>query len=345
MIRVLIADDSKLVAFALQEIFSKDPEIIVVGVAANGLQAVEMTKKLKPNVVTMDLSMPQMDGFEATRQIMAECPTPILIVSSLVAKSNDKVFKAMSYGALDVIDKGLLETGEQNEGVQSEFIEKVKMLSKTSVMRHVLKNIESSLGKSLAKQNETRVGKFKAVGIVSSTGGPQALRILLKSIPADFPCPIVLVQHMTTGFLESFVDWLNEEIPLKVKIGEAGETIKPGFIYTAPSDLHMVISSEDRIVLKDSPALEFQKPSGTLLLESLAAQYGANCMGVILTGMGSDGAKGIKAIYDRKGMTIAQDEESSIIFGMPKAAIDLGAVHEVVGLDKIADAILKDVQT
>jgi two-component system chemotaxis response regulator CheB len=338
--RVLVVEDSPIMCKVLTSLLNADPEIIVVGTVYNGQQAVDVVGKLKPDIITMDMYMPVMDGFEATKLIMAHHPTPIVIISSSVFEGGmEKVFKAISYGALDVIDKGILELSE-NPDATREFISKLKFFSKIRVIHHPLGRLEEKQKSLVATPAVNAAVSDRIVAIAASTGGPQALLAILKSLPPEFPCGIVIVQHITKGFTEGLVRWLGHECKIKVKAAEDSEMILPGVAYIAPSDVHLKIEEGGKVLLSNDPPFEGHRPSANVLFDSVAKAYGFNAVGVILTGMGRDGAVGIRAMREAHAKTIAQDEATSVIFGMPKAAIDLGAIDEVIPLERIAEAVL-----
>lgn len=339
IIRVLVVDDSPLMCKVLTNILNPDPQILVAAIANNGKEAVEIVPRLKPDIITMDIHMPVMDGFEATRQIMAYNPTPILVVSSSVFKVGmDKVFKAISYGALDVLDKGELEiAGDKKPG--EVLIEKIKFLSNVKVIHHPLAKLKQERPIVDLEAPKKKV-LHKIVAIVASTGGPQALLEILKRFPKDFPCGIVIVQHITKGFVEGLVDWLDKECQLTVTIGKDSEEIRPGVAYIAPDSLQMRILEGGKIDLSNEPAYEGHIPSGDVLLESVARAYGEGAVATILTGMGRDGAMGMKAIKHMHGHTIAQDEKSCKVFGMPKAAIEMDVIDKTLPLERIAEEIV-----
>ena len=339
IIRVLVVEDSPLMCKILTTVLNSDPQILVAGVANNGKEAVELVPRLKPNIITMDIDMPVMDGFEATKQIMAYRPTPILIVSSSVFKLGmEKVFKAISHGALDVIDKSELElVGDKKSG--EILIAKIKFLTGVRVTDHPPATFGDEQPVADLKAPRKRVSD-KIVAIVASTGGPQALLKILKRLPEDFPCGIVIVQHITSGFLSGLVDWLAKECKIKVKIGEDSEEIQAGVAYIAPDNLHMRVVAGGRISLSDEPQNRGHRPSGDVLLESVARTYGKGSLGAILTGMGRDGAIGMKAIKQSQGRTIAQNEKSCVVFGMPHAAIEMNVIDKVLPLERIAEEIV-----
>lgn len=340
-IRVVVVEDSFFMCKVIMNILNADPEIYVVGTARNGQEAVALVMDLKPDIVTMDVHMPVMDGLEATKQIMAYHPTPILIISASVTKDGmEKIFKAIYYGALDILDKSRLELlGDKKFG--EELIEKIKLLSRIKVVVHPLARLEKT--KKVLRVHAQRATEAldKIVAIAVSTGGPYALLEVLKRLPKDFPCGLVISQHIISGFLEGLVEWLDAECQIRVKVAEDGEKIQRGVAYLAPCDLQMRIEPGGRIRISDDPPRGGHKPSGDVLLESVALAYGQNAVGVILTGMGSDGAEGLRLIKEKAGQTIAQDEKTSVIFGMPKAAIDLGIVDAVLPVGEIAERIAK----
>ncbi len=338
MIRVLVVDDSPLMCKLLTTVMNADPQILVVAVANNGKEAVDLVPPLRPDIVTMDMDMPVMDGAEATKQIMAYHPTPILIVSSSVFKLGmEKVFKAISYGALDVIDKSEIEfIGDKNSG--EALVAKIKFLTRVRVTDPSLMKFRPERSVADLKASKKKASD-EIVAIVASTGGPQALLKILQRLPEDFPCGIVIVQHITTGFLSGLVDWLAKECRIRVKIGEDSEEIRPGIAYIAPDNFHMKVKEGGKLSLSDEPANNGHKPSGDVLLESVAKIYGKRSVAAILTGMGRDGAMGMKAVKQSLGMTIAQNEKSCVVFGMPNAAIEMKAIDKVLPLEKIAEEI------
>ncbi len=338
IIRVLVVDDSPLMCKILTSILNCDPQILVTGVAMNGKEAVDLVPSVKPDILTMDIDMPVMDGYEATKQIMAYHPRPILIVSSAAFKAGmERVFKAISHGALDVIDKSALEfSGDKMSG--EALISKIKFLNGVRVTQPPRGKFRGE--KPVVHVPGQRETLKKIVALVTSTGGPQALLEILKRLPQDFSCGIVIVQHITNGFLGGFVEWLAKECKIKVKIGEHLEEIQPGVAYIAPDNVHMKVEGNGRIALSDEPAYGGHRPSGDVLLESVARTYGKGSIAAILTGMGRDGAMGMRTIKQCHGKTIAQNESSCVVFGMPHEAIQLNAIDKVLPLEKIAEEIV-----
>jgi two-component system chemotaxis response regulator CheB len=333
--RVLVVDDSQLMRNVLTTIIESDPQLCVVGTATNGQEAIRRARELNPDLITMDVLMPVMDGLEATKQIMADHPTPILIVSSAVEiRGTELVFQAMKYGALDAMDKSLLHV---EDGAQLK--QRIKTLARVRVIRHPLARMESRRPVTV-RPRAVQVGNDRIVAIAASTGGPQALRAVLKDLPAEIGCGIVIVQHIAGGFDKGLVEWLDRESSLSVRLATDGERIEPGAAYVATTGHHLRVAQANRLRLTDEPPCEGQKPSGTVLFESVAEVYGARAVAVVLSGMGRDGAAGAQRIHNAGGRVIAQDEASCVVFGMPKAAVELGIVDAVRPLDHIARTIL-----
>jgi two-component system, chemotaxis family, protein-glutamate methylesterase/glutaminase len=338
-IRVLIVEDSPLICKILSKILNSDDSLEVVGIANDGKKAVEYAMSLKPDIITMDINLPVINGFEATKKIMAYVPTPILIVSSsLYTVEMNLAFKAISLGALDVVEKGPMETQDNIDKFGRMIIEKVKLLSKVRVITHPEARIEN-IGLRPGNVMQDLKGN-KVVGIVSSTGGPKALLDVLTGITEEMNFPIVIVQHIVPGFTAGLIDWLQSESHKNISMATNGAIIQPGNVYIAPENFHMQIFTQGRIHLIDSPPYKNHKPSGNLLLKSLAESYGPSAIGVILTGMGSDGCEGLLEIKKKGGRTIAQDEATSIVYGMPKVAFETGAAEFVYPLDRIGKEII-----
>jgi len=346
VIRVLIAEDSELSWNLLKSILDSDPQIKVVGWAKNGRECIEQIKRLNPNVITMDIHMPIMDGLEATRYIMENFPTPILVVSAMVKDDENMVFNLLKVGALDVIEKPKLQRGDLQDKVNDEVIQRVKAVSKVTPFRRFNHASEKTPpGDIQAVKNSERIPlrtlrESKCILVIgASTGGPPVLNAILKNIPDDFAFPILVTQHIFNGFISGLVKWLEKECHKKVKIGLNQEPLRSGTIYLAPDHFHMGISKERKILLSNGLPISGHRPSVDFLMESAAQVYGDACMGVLLTGMGRDGAIGLLAIKNAGGLTISQDEKSSAIFGMPKAAIDLGAAKKVCSIGQISKEI------
>ncbi len=349
-VNILIVDDSQLVRDILKEIFQNDPGLRVIGEAVNGKEAVRLTRELKPDIITMDIQMPEMDGFEATEQIMAYTPTPILIFSSAIDKSEQYTsFKAISLGALDNMSKPDI-TQDGFDKIADTLLKKVKMLSNIKVIPHIrakLKMPGTDAPPAEAKMPARRTVsardlKYRLVTVGTSTGGPMALAKLFALLPPDLPVGVVIVQHISNGFIDSYVEWLGTQTGLKVKVAEHGEPISSGTAYFAPDDVQMEVTTKNTILLnKDLPPWGEFKPSVNHLFKSVGQNLGENAIGIILTGMGDDGARGMEEMFLNGAYTIAQDKETSLIFGMPRAAVENNCVRTVLPLEKIAEEIIK----
>ncbi len=360
-ISVLIVEDSPVAAIILQRIFTSSPDIELVGIARNGMEAMELIPKVQPQVVCTDFHMPKMNGLELTQWIMAEYPRPILVISSSVDKQEDadNVFQLLQAGALDVFLKPSVEMAAEYERIKQDLITRIKVLSGVSVFtQHRFRAkptppLPSPPPLTRTSQPTSRApSQFliptsqqlslpRVLAIGASTGGPQALHTILKALPANFPVPILCVQHISEGFLAGLTTWLTAECKLPVVVAQAGELPKPGVVYFAPDRCHLQLTSQGRIVLSSGDPVSGHRPSVTVLFEAVATYYRQAALGVLLTGMGRDGAEGLLAIAKAGGNTIAQDEASSVVFGMPKEAIALGAAQSVLPLTEIAPALLK----
>jgi two-component system, chemotaxis family, protein-glutamate methylesterase/glutaminase len=339
-IRVLLVDDSPLALMILQRMLAASPEIQVVGTAGNGREALALIPQLQPAVICTDLHMPVMDGLELTREVMLRFPRPILVLSVSVQQDDTRnIFRLLEAGAVDVCAKprsGLLT--DDGHGMQ-ELIGKIKILSGVVVFR---KHRRASLPPASPGQAQPAVigpAVVRMVAIGASTGGPQALQTILTELPPDFPVPILCVQHISDGFLQGLVNWLAAQCRLKVKIAQPGELALPGTIYFPQERTHLEIDDNGRLMSSLAPPLEGHRPSVTFTFQSMARSYGSAAVGILLTGMGRDGAEGMRAIAQVAGITIAQDEESCTVFGMPKQAIDLGAAQYILPAHDIARAL------
>jgi len=343
MLRVLIVDDSPTLRLLIRRILGSDPGIQVVGEAANGEEAIALCRKLNPDIITMDIHMPGMDGYEAVRHIMAEMPRPIVVLTSTESDIRLGItYKAIECGALMVLGKpkGLPGT---DPAEADRLISQIKSMADVKVVRRTRwpqPEQPKMPGKAAVPRN-LRLQPVRLVAIGVSTGGPPALQAILSRLPAGFPAPILVVQHMSRNFISGLAIWLNETTPLQVMVPQTGEKLKPGMVYLAPDDRHLTVSADGYVWLKKQPLVDGHCPSATVLFESAAAVNGPETAGVILTGMGSDGARGLKTLRDAGGYTIAQDEASCIIFGMPKEAIAMGAVNEVLPLEMISGRLIE----
>jgi two-component system chemotaxis response regulator CheB len=329
-IRVLVADDSELFRELLSRVVAAEAGFEVVAVAADGNAAAALARSLRPDVITMDLNMPDADGFSGIARIMAETPTPILV---LTANREETVgFRALSLGALDILEKPQASTDLDEYG--QVLRSRLRLLAGVKVIRHPRGLRE----RRVAPQRRGARADLVVVG--ASLGGPRALAALLRALPPDFPAPIAVVQHIADGFTEGLASWLGTETHLDVREARDGDPLRPGRVVLAPTGRHLLVA-EGVARLSDAPPVDTFKPSVTPLFVSAARVYGPRACGVILTGMGRDGADGLKAIKDAGGPTLAQDEATSAVFGMPRAAIELGAVDRVLPLDDISRALVE----
>jgi two-component system chemotaxis response regulator CheB len=336
MIRVLVADDSATAREFLKLILASDPEIRVVGEARDGAEAVAATARLRPDLVTMDLHMPQLDGLEATREIMITAPTPILIVTgSHRARDVEASMEILRCGALDVLLKPPDPCSAEYPGAARRLIAAVKAMATVKVVRH-WRPSERAAPAPPVTEGQARA---HVVAIATSTGGPAALRCVLSGLPADYPLPILVVQHITPGFTAGLASWLNSACSLRVKMAQHDEPLAPHTVYLAPDELHLGTDRKaggGTIALSNAPPIGGFRPSGSYLFESVARSYGRNALALILTGMGEDGVAGLRAVKKTGGLVLAQDEKTSIIFGMPGAAIAAGLATFVLPLEAIA---------
>lgn len=336
MISVLLVDDSSLTKAVLRDIFLTTDDIVVVGEATNGEEAVAMTRMLAPDLVIMDLMMPVMDGLSAIEEIMAQSPTPILVLSATLDDSEvNRAFVAIKKGALDVMEK----PGGADLGLEESFavriVEKVRLLAGIKVIRRPAKRRAEAL-----KISCTDVGDRNILAIGASTGGPKAVMTIVKRLPAELRATVFIVQHIANGFAKGFAKWLDSESKMRVRLAVDGDDFKTGEALVAPNDCHMV-AERGRIRLVQDPPVNCCRPSIDVFFNSLAVDQGARVVGVLLTGMGKDGAQGLRRIKEQGGMTIAQDKESCAVFGMPKAAMELNAVNEMLPLSEIPGAVVR----
>ncbi len=363
-IRVLVVDDSAFMRKVLQGIIASDPQLEVCGEARDGRDAVTQTDVLKPDVISMDINMPHMDGLQATEVIMSSNPRPILIVSSESREGAEVTLKALELGAIDFVPKPSGGIDLDMSSVKDELCRKLKMSAKVRVVRtatrsklqHEIaaslprvepasKNGDSGLQevKAAVSAAAKAAGKFPIIVLASSTGGPATLMKFIPFFPKDFPGAVILVQHMPGNFTSQFSAQLAEASQIKVKEAEPGEIIVPGQLYVCPGSHHLRVSPTGRISLDDGPRIGGYRPCADLALESAAEYAGPMTIGVILTGMGNDGSKGVQMVRAVGGHVIAQDETTAVIFGMPQEAIKTGVVDQVLPIDAIYHGIEKRV--
>lgn len=345
-IRVLIVDDSLFMRKIISDILSSDNDIQIVGTAKNGKDALEKIELLSPDVITLDVEMPVMDGIECLTHIMNNYRIPVIMLSSITTEGADATVKALELGAIDFITKPTSIFNMGNEDKKIELIEKVKTAAKVKILKYkqITSNIEI---KRLEKSKSNIHNKQTLIAIGTSTGGPKALQSIIPFIDKNINGSILVVQHMPPGFTNSLAKRLDSLSQIKVKEAEDGEIVQKGYCYIAPGGFHMKVEenyyNKIKIRLDQNEPVSGHRPSVDVMMSSVSKIKSLNKMGVILTGMGSDGAMGIKMIKESNGYTIAQDEETSVVFGMPKSAINTTTIDKVLPLDLITNEIINKV--
>ena len=340
MVRVLVAEDSRTVRELITAILRADPEIRIAGEAKNGAEALAMTKSLRPDVVTMDINMPMMDGFEATKRIMIEVPTPIIIVSgSLDVREVEVSMQALRLGALALVAKPVGPGSPEFDEASRQLVWTVKAMAEVRVVHHW--PVRTAAGsRPEAGKPPTAPTKTRAVAVAASTGGPAALAHLLSRLPADFPVPILVVQHMTKGFVHGLVAWLNTLCGPRVKVAEDGERLLPSVVYVAGDDGHLGVASSTHIAVSRESPMDGHRPSASHLFASVGRAFGASATAIVLTGMGRDGVAGLDAVRNAGGRVIVQDAATSVVFGMPGAVVEAGLADAILSLSAIGDYLI-----
>lgn len=350
-LKALVVDDSAFMRILISDLLNSDPELEVIGVAKNGEEAVAKARSLSPDVITMDVEMPKMNGIEAVKQIMKEKKTPIIMVSGITKKNADVTLDALANGAFDFVTKPSGTLSLDIEKVKDELIAKIKAAcastGKIGLGRDQLQDAKTPIhfyARTGTKPAEPGRISRKVIVIGSSTGGPKSLDELFSTLPDGIPAGMLVVQHMPPYFTRSLAERLDSHSGVHVKEAEDGDRITDGFCLVAPGDYHMTVNSR-MVHMNQEQRVNAVRPSVDVTMQTVAKTYGSNVVGVILTGMGKDGAVGMKAIKDNGGKTIACDEKTSIIFGMPKEAIKLGCIDKVVPLHAIAGEIVKSIRS
>ncbi len=340
-VRVLVIDDSALMRKLIRQILETDPSIHVVGTAMDGEFGLKKIEELRPQVITLDLEMPRMDGMETLRQIMRRYKLPVIVVSAHTTSGASATFKALALGAFDFVAKPRDAASAHMADIAAELIGKIKVAAKS----HSPVVTPAFQPPRVLKPGTTkpRVAPTKLVAIGISTGGPNALQYLLAQLPADFPGAITVVQHMPEGFTEMFAHRLDESCAIDVKEAQSGDMLLAGRVLICPGNRHLRVKRMalgDMVVIGDDPRVNGHRPSVDVLFRSVAQEFGGNAVGIIMTGMGEDGAEGLGAMKEGGAMTIAQDEHSCVVYGMPKVAIEKGYAQRVISLELMANTIM-----
>ncbi|WP_243372904.1 chemotaxis response regulator protein-glutamate methylesterase [Geotalea sp. SG265] len=344
-LKVLVVDDSCFMRMAIRGILAKDPQIEIVGIAADGVEGVEKAIELKPDLITMDVEMPRMDGIAALKQIMAKAPTRVLMVSTLTCEGAKATFEALEAGAIDYIPKNISDSAEAQSIFREELLVKVKLAGSSLIpmgtgIRRTALTSPAAIKKSLFSR------KVNCVGIGASTGGPVALQEVLSRIPANFPFGIMVAIHMPKAFTGPYAERLNARCSLEIREAKDGDLLRPGQVLVAPGGRHTTLVRQGAgLMVKTDPTTAFPQylyiPSVDQMMHSLAEASNGSMLGVVLTGMGSDGFKGMQFLKNKGGITLVQDETTSTIYGMPKACIEGGVADEVLPLDQIGFEIAR----
>ncbi len=349
-VRVMLVEDSLVVRQLLAHIVSRDPRLALVAAVDSGEEALREIHRVQPDVISMDIRLPGIDGLETTRRIMAERPTPIVVVADAIEDSSLKIsMNALRAGALSVVEKPVGTGHRAYEAIADQICTQLRIMSQVPVIRRRPIGAER-LARTEPGRDEARAAPIPAtqapsvLAVAASTGGPPAFAKLLGALPADFPLPVLLVQHMGAAFMEGFADWLNGVVPLTVVIAREGVRPQAGQVYVAPGDRHLTLGPGGLLALVDEPPVGGQRPSATLLFRSVARVAGPRGLGVLLTGMGEDGAAGLLDMHVAGAATIAEHESSAVVYGMPAAAVRLKAAGTVLPLDLIAPRVLRATQ-
>jgi two-component system chemotaxis response regulator CheB len=334
MIRTLIVDDSPTARALLIHILKGDGEFDVVGEAGDGAEAIRLARELRPDLITMDIQMPVIDGLQATRTIMAHTPCPIVVISNLDVEEVKVSLNALRAGALMVLQKPAGPSSPTYPKARAQILATAKAMA--SVRTYTRSAIEPAADGERAAPPDARV-RFtpRVIGLAASTGGPKALQQILGDLPGDLAVPVLIVQHIASGFVGGLATWLQESTRLKVRVASHGERLEPGTALLAPDDRHLSMSADGAAILLDEAPSGAFRPSANVLFDGIARACGGAAVGVILTGIGNDGVQGLLALRKAGGFCVAQDQASSVLFGMPEAAIQAGAADVVLGLAQI----------
>lgn len=344
MIKVLVVEDSATVREYLANILDSEPGIEVIGTAADGREAIEFVGREKPDVIAMDVNMPKMNGIEATRRIMETKPVPIVIFSGIWnPKEVETTFHAMEAGALAAVQKPRGIGHPDHEDTVRNLVQKIRLMSEIKLVRRLSRYAGnrgvSRSAPSVSSRRQAVMPRIRMVAVGASTGGPPVLHGILGALPEDFPVPLMIVQHIAPGFIKGMVGWISETSRLELKVASDGETPLPGHAYFAPDGRNMGVGKDGKVLLGAGNG-NTACPSASHLFRSVSEVYGSEAVGVLLTGMGSDGARELKLMKDRGAVTIIQDKESSTVYGMPGVAEEIGAASYILSPGKIVDALV-----
>ncbi len=357
-IKILIVDDSAFMRKSLEILLSQDPDIEIVGFGTNGKEGVEKAKALKPDIITLDIEMPVMDGLTALQIIMKEAPTSVIMISSLTTEGAEATLKAMQLGAVDFIPKEMSYVSVNIQNIKASLIEKIKAVgNKKSILGRLARVRGVRTGgttvskpappsqRSASGEKALESKRIEAIALGISTGGPLSLQKVIPNIKENLNVPVIIVQHMPPNFTKSLANRLNGMSKVHVKEAEHGEILEKGTVYVAPGGLHITFKKEGmskyKVNLSEEPAKTLHRPSVDVMMSAAANTWGDRALGIIMTGMGKDGLEGAKLLKSKNGILIAQDEESSVVWGMPKAIYDAGIADIVAPLERISDLINK----
>ena len=350
MVKVLIVDDSAFMRNALSSMLSSDPEIQIVGKARDGLEAIELVGKLNPDIVTMDVEMPRMDGITALKHIMETNPLPVIMVSSLTTEGAKVTLDALDLGAVDFIPKNLSELSVNIVKIKEILIDKIKQIAKKGLFKKRMRPVTAPKPIEIPKSMPIRTTGHRRIGIVSigtSTGGPKSLQEIIPKLPKDFPAPIVIAQHMPPNFTGPFAERLNQLSQIEVREASEGDVLKSGVALIAPGRGHMRLKRprglETVVTISENKEEFIYRPSVDALMSSVAEFFPGRALAVILTGMGNDGFKGLIEVKKTGGRIFAQNEETCVVYGMPKAVVDAGIADKVLPIEEMAGEIINSV--
>ena len=341
-VRVMLVEDSLVVRELLRHILSRDPRLACVAAVASGEEALSAIDSVRPDVISMDIRLPGIDGLETTRRIMSEHPTPIVVIADSVEDSSLRIsMNALRAGALSVVEKPVATTHAGYDAVAGEICTQLRIMAQVPVIRRRPIGTEW-LGRTAAAASAPAANLPPTVlAIAASTGGPPALARVIGALPETFPLPVLVVQHMGAAFMDGFAAWLDGVVPMPVTVARDGERAEPGRVYVAPGDRHLELGPGRILRILDSLPVSGQRPAATVLFRSVARQAGATGLGVLLTGMGEDGALGLLDMHAAGAQTVAEHESTAVVYGMPAAAVRLKAARAVLPLDRVSAHVLK----